>query len=287
MTEKYQRLPEWLRNKQKGNQEIMATRKILKKLELESVCENARCPNLKECFARKMATFMILGKICTRNCSFCAVKEGQPCEPDPREPLHLTQAVAKLNLVHVVITSVTRDDLEDGGAGQFARCLQLLAELDREVTVEVLTPDFQMNTRALDKIINARPVIFNHNLETVSRLYEKVRPQAGYQRSLAVLKYVKEQDNDIYTKSGIMVGLGETGEEIIALMQDLRDINCDILTIGQYLQPGKDYLPVSEYLSPEEFSKYEDIGLKLGFKHVAAGPLVRSSYQAGKLLAEL
>lgn len=274
------RFPEWLRKKHSVNENVIATQKILSKLNLNTVCQSARCPNQGECFARKTATFMIMGNVCTRSCRFCAVESGQPESLSPEEPVQLAKAVKELNLKHVVITSVTRDDLEDGGAGHFVSCIKEIRKIKPEVTIEVLPSDFQGNKRAIAKLVQAVPDIYNHNLETVPGLYEKVRPEAGYERSLMVLSYVDEMSSDIYTKSGIMVGLGETKEEVISLMKDLRESSCDILTIGQYLQPDKEHLPVAEYIKPEQFENYKEIAEEMGFKYVASGPFVRSSYHA-------
>ena len=280
MVIKRKRLPEWLRKRNPYDRNIIETKQILSKLGLESVCQNAKCPNMGECFTNRTATFMIMGNICTRNCNFCAVKNGKPIPLDRNEPHQLAQAVKELGLKHVVITSVTRDDLLDGGAVQFVRCINEIRKLESKIYIEVLTSDFQMNRAALEHLIKARPDIFNHNIETVPRLYPGIRPEADYQRSLMVLDYAKKLNNEIFTKSGIMLGLGETKDEIIEVMEDLLYINCDILTIGQYLQPGRSHIPVDKYIKPEEFEEYKEIGKKLGFKYIASGPLVRSSYNA-------
>ncbi len=280
MKKNRKRLPEWLRQKNLLNREMIETRKVLKEFELHSVCQSARCPNIGECFANKTATFMILGDVCSRNCRFCAVKTGDPGPIDDKEPVQLARAVDKLGLRHVVITSVTRDDLPDGGAEQFIRTIENIRKLDLEIVIEILTPDFEMNRDAIKEVVEAGPDIYNHNVETVPRLYSRVRPDAIYQRSLSVLKYVKELNGSIYTKSGIMVGLGEKEDEVVQVMKDLRAIDCNIFTIGQYLQPTGDHLPVVEYIEPEKFDQYRDIGRELGFKYVASGPYVRSSYHA-------
>lgn len=282
MPVKRKRLPEWLRKRNPYNRNIIEIKKILNKLGLESVCQNAKCPNIGECFANKTATFMIMGNTCTRNCKFCAVKNGEPMPLDKNEPYQLVQAVRELGLDHVVITSVTRDDLPDGGAVQFVNCIKGIRKLKSKTYIEVLTSDFQMNKEAIKKVVKAGPDIFNHNIETVPRLYPEIRPEAGYQRSLDVLEYAKKLNDKIFTKSGIMMGLGETIEEIIKVMKDLRHIKCDILTVGQYLQPSNNHVPVAKYIKPEQFKKYEEIGKKLGFKFIASGPLVRSSYNAGE-----
>ncbi|MCG0278176.1 MAG: lipoyl synthase [Thermanaeromonas sp.] len=261
---------------------VEATRRLLEELKLNTVCQSALCPNLAECFARRTATFMILGDTCTRNCRFCAVQSGRPQPPDPDEPRRVALAAAKLGLKHVVITSVTRDDLPDGGAGQFAATIKSIREHLPGAVIEVLTPDFQGRGEALAKVLEAGPHIFNHNIETVPRLYPEVRPGASYQRSLEVLKQVKEMAPGTYTKSGLMVGLGETTEEVEQVMNDLRKVNCDILTIGQYLRPSPQHLEVKEYIRPEVFDYYATRGRKMGFLYVAAAPFVRSSYNAAE-----
>jgi lipoic acid synthetase len=251
-------------------------------LKLNTVCESALCPNLGECFARRTATFMILGKVCTRNCRFCAVEGGQPELLDPEEPRRVAEAATRLGLKHVVVTSVTRDDLPDGGAGQFAATIQALREKLPYAIIEVLTPDFQGERKAIASVVEAQPHIFNHNVETVPRLYPRVRPEADYRRSLEVLRTVKELAPSIYTKSGLMVGLGETREEVEQVMADLREINCDILTIGQYLRPSPQHLEVKEFIPPEVFDYYAEAGRKMGFLYVASAPFVRSSYNAAE-----
>ncbi|MFW6006683.1 MAG: lipoyl synthase [Bacillota bacterium] len=277
-----QKKPEWLKKRITYNDEIKNTRKILKELKLNTVCESARCPNLSECFARSTATFMIMGNKCTRNCKFCAVPSGKPEALKPEEPEQLAAAVDRLKLKHVVITSVTRDDLKDGGAAHFSKCVQEIKKIDRDIVIELLIPDLKLNRKAIKTVVDSSPHIINHNLETVPELYSKVRPEAEYKSSLKVLSLIKKMSSDIYTKSGIMVGLGESEAQVIAVMKDLRNINCDILTIGQYLQPTQKHLPVQSYIKPEQFEKYEDMGKKLGFKYIASGPYVRSSYQAEK-----
>lgn len=283
----YQRKPDWLRIKAQGGKNRAEVENLLAKLSLHTVCEEANCPNLMECFSRRTATFMILGRICTRNCTFCNVEKGFTQPVDPGEPLHVAQAVKELNLRHVVITSVTRDDLPDGGAGHFADVIRSIKELDKNVVVEVLIPDFKGDGKALQKVIDAAPEIINHNMETVLRLYSEVRPMAKYKRSLDLLQNVKTQSNGILSKSGIMVGLGETEEEVVEILKDLRSVECDIITIGQYLAPSKQHHPVVEYIHPDIFSKYNQISKDMGFKHVASGPLVRSSYLADKALASI
>jgi lipoyl synthase len=279
-----QQKPDWLRVRVKADQNTTEVIELLSKLSLHTVCEEANCPNLMECFGRKTATFMILGKVCTRNCTFCNVVKGKTEEVDFDEPLNVAKAVNELKLKHVVITSVTRDDLPDGGAGHFARVIEEIKALDHKVVVEVLIPDFKGNTDFLRKVINAKPEIINHNIETVPRLYPEVRPMAVYKRSLELLRNVKSFDGSIYTKSGIMLGLGEKEEEVIKVFSDLREYGCDLLTIGQYLSPSKNHHPVVEYIHPDIFEKYKNIALEMGFKYVASAPLVRSSYMADKAL---
>ncbi|MFW6382083.1 MAG: lipoyl synthase [Bacillota bacterium] len=279
MSEKRKRLPEWLRGKDPLQRGMIATKKMLDGLELNTVCQNARCPNIGECYAKKTATFMILGKNCTRNCKFCAVQGDDPEPLDPEEPNRIAKAVNKLGLRHAVITSVTRDDLEDGGSEQFVKVIKTIREINPEVTIEILTPDFNNDKEALNKIIAAKPEIFNHNIETVPSLYELVRPEADYQQSLDVLKTVADSD-DIIIKSGLMLGLGETENELFQVWKDLLKSGCEILTMGQYLQPGHENVQVKEYIRPEKFDELKEKALKLGFKTVASGPHVRSSYLA-------
>lgn len=272
------RKPDWLKIKFSQPGRLTEIKGMLRRLSLNTVCEEAACPNMMECFGRKTATFMILGKSCTRNCRFCNVHEGTPEPVDEQEPQHVAEAVAELGLKHVVVTSVTRDDLPDGGAGHFARVMQRLAPL--QVTVEVLIPDFQGESAALTRVVEAGPHIVNHNVETVPRLYPEVRPQAKYERSLHLLSEVKSLDSRVYTKSGFMLGLGETEDEVVAVLRDLRSVSCDVLTIGQYLAPSNKHYPVAEYVHPDVFARYQDMAYELGFVHAVAGPLVRSSYHA-------
>ena len=282
---KHSRLPSWLVKKIPRTQNAFTTREILKSHKLHTVCESARCPNMWECFSRKRATFMILGNVCTRNCLFCSVKHGSPEGVDRQEPLRIADAVKKLELKHVVITSVTRDDLSDGGAGHFASVIKQLRENCPDVVIEVLTPDFKGESGSLDKILEVNPDIFNHNMETVSRLYKKIKPRADYLTSLKVLKYVKKRDPAVYTKSGIMVGLGEKIEEVENIFDDLKEHGCDILTVGQYLRPSESNLEVKEYILPEQFERFEELARLKGFKNVQAGPFVRSSYNADRLIS--
>jgi lipoic acid synthetase len=272
--------PDWLRVRISAGQHKNEVVELLSRLALHTVCEEANCPNLSECFGRKTATFIILGKVCTRNCTFCNVSKGRVEPVDPAEPLHLARAVRELGLKHVVVTSVTRDDLSDGGAGHFARVIAAVRELSPEVVIEVLIPDFQGDAAALEQVAAMVPAIINHNMETVPRLYPEVRPLADYSRSLALIRRVKGFNREIYTKSGIMIGLGETPAEVARVLEDLREDGCDFLTIGQYLAPSKYHHPVVEYVHPDQFAEYRKIALKLGFAYVASGPLVRSSYMA-------
>jgi lipoic acid synthetase len=284
---KRKRLPKWLRNKDPLQKGMLATRNMLKNLELNTVCQSARCPNIGECYSKKTATFMILGQYCTRNCRFCSVTHHRPEAVEPEEAVRVAEAVEKLKLKHAVITSVTRDDLEDGGAEQFVRVINAIRERRPEVSVEVLTPDFNNDQAALEKIIKARPEIFNHNVETVPSLYEKVRPQADYQQSLAVLNKVAASDPDILIKSGMMLGLGESEEELNAVWKDLLQAGVEILTMGQYLQPTNENIEVAEYIRPEKFEELKEKALTLGFKSVSSGPHVRSSYLAEETYQEL
>lgn len=274
------RKPDWLKIKLPGGKNFSDVFDLLRSSNLNTVCEEARCPNMGECWKNRTATVMILGKNCTRNCRFCNVTSATPTEVDYNEPLRVAKAAAKLELKHVVITSVTRDDLEDGGAFIFSETVKEVKNLLPNCTVEILIPDFKENEKAFEIILQNPPDILNHNLETVERLYSLVRPQVKYQRSLNLIKWFKSKG--LKTKSGIMVGLGETNEEVIKLMDDLLAHGCDIMTIGQYLQPTKDHLPVERYVTPEEFKMYEIEGLKKGFKFVESAPLVRSSYHADK-----
>jgi lipoic acid synthetase len=271
--------PKWLKKRVQAGNLGEPVRELLQSLQLKTVCQGAHCPNQCECFAKGTATFMVLGAVCSRNCRFCAVGSGQPAAPDDDEPQRLAQAVSTLGLRHVVITSVTRDDLPDGGAGHFARTISAVRE-QCDAVIEVLTPDFRGDTDAVDAVLDADPDIFNHNLETIARLYPKVRPQASYPQSLRVLQYIKQNGGDVFTKSGIMVGLGETREEVLLACRDLRGVGCDILTIGQYLRPSTQHIPIERFVPPDEFREYRREAEALGFLSVAAGPFVRSSYNA-------
>ncbi|MCE5330492.1 lipoyl synthase [bacterium] len=275
--------PDWLKIKYHREETGDGIEKILRKLSLHTVCEEANCPNIGECFNRKTATFMILGRHCTRNCTFCNVKKEIPQPLDLKEPVHIAEAVKKWQLKYVVITSVTRDDLQDGGAGHFAEVIKAVKDADTEVLVEVLIPDFQEDNDALFKVVKAGPDVINHNVETVPRLYTEVRPMASYERSLKVLKNVKTMDDKILTKSGIILGLGEEHDEIIDVFNDLRKSNCDFITIGQYLSPSRQHHPVMKYYHPDRFEEYKKLAIEAGFKGAMSGPLVRSSYHADKM----
>ena len=275
--------PEWLRIKYRKNEQTEQVISLLKRLSLHTVCQEAMCPNLFECFGKKTATFMILGKNCTRNCTFCNVHKGKPDPVDVHEPEHLVEAVKELGLNYIVITSVTRDDLTDGGASQFVQAIQKLHQFSDELLVEVLIPDFNGNRGALAEVVKAEPDVLNHNVETVPRLYPEVRPMADYQRSLTVLKRSKEINPKILTKSGIMLGLGEKEKEVYHVLQDLREVGCSMLTIGQYLAPSRFHHPIVEYIHPYQFAYYEEKAYQMGFKGVASAPLVRSSHRAKEL----
>ncbi|EPY2274707.1 lipoyl synthase [Clostridium sporogenes] len=280
----YKRKPEWLKIKFQFGDSTKKINALKRSLGLNTVCDEANCPNRLECHNKGTATFMILGSVCTRNCRFCNVKTGKAQCVDKEEPLHVAQAVKELGLKHAVITSVTRDDLEDGGASQFAEVIREIRKLTPNTTIEVLIPDLKGNWEALKVILDEKPEILNHNIETISGLYKKIRPEAIYTRSLELLRKVKEIDKSILTKSGFMVGLGEKEEEVIELLKDLRKYQCDIVTIGQYLQPSKAHIELAEYVHPEVFKKYKKIGLDMGFKYIASSPLVRSSYNAAEAL---
>lgn len=280
----YKRKPEWLKVKLEHGDNLKKVQALTRSLSLNTVCEEANCPNRLECHNKGTATFMILGSVCTRNCRFCNVTPGTPSPVDVLEPMHVAKAIQKLNLKHAVITSVTRDDLIDGGAAHFANVINSIRKLNPSTTIEVLIPDLKGNWDALKIITDAKPEILNHNIETVPSLYSKVRPQAIYNRSLELLKKVKELDPNILTKSGFMLGLGEKETEILDLLKDLKDYNCDIVTIGQYLQPSKEHIELVDYIHPDQFNKYKEIGMELGFRYVASAPLVRSSYNASEAL---
>jgi lipoic acid synthetase len=277
------RLPAWLKRQLPRGNGNFFTHDLLRELRLETVCENARCPNRPECYSRRTATFMILGNICTRPCGFCSVPRGAPEVLEEDEPARVAEAALRLGLKHVVITSVTRDDLPDGGSDHFYHCI--LAVRNRTgAVIEVLTPDFLGNQKAIDRVLEARPEVYNHNMETVPRLYKKVRGRAEYQRSLDLLAHVKKRSSDIMTKSGLMLGLGETTEELLDVLADLRAVRCDTLTLGQYLAPTLKHIPVVRFVPPKEFDALAVLARSMGFAQVASGPFVRSSYHADEMV---
>jgi lipoic acid synthetase len=284
------RLPEWARKPHTQFESLNRLKADLRRLNLHTVCESARCPNIHECFSRAAATFMILGNRCTRGCGFCSVPKGNPAKHDmrldPAEPANVARMAASMNLRYVVITSVNRDDLADGGSAHFAETVRHVRRALPEARVEVLTPDFCGDLDAVACVLEAGPHVFNHNMETVSRLYRRVRPQADYRQSLRVLAFASENSTGVLTKSGFMVWLGETEGEVEALLGDLRDAGTDVATIGQYLQPTRRNLPVTAYIEPRQFERYREFGLSLGFKMVFSGPLVRSSYMADAIHEE-
>ena len=272
--------PDWIRVKAPISIGYLTTKDLINKSKLNTVCESASCPNIGECWDKGHATVMILGDVCTRKCGFCNIKSGNPNAVDTLEPKRLAIAISKLNLRHVVITSVDRDDLIDGGAIQFVNSIKEIRKIDPKITIEVLTPDFQRKIGALQQVINAKPDVFNHNLETINRLYKKVRRGADYKHSLNILKLAKEIDPLLFTKSGIMLGLGESTEEVESLLLDLRNSFVDFVTIGQYMQPTKGHLPVIKYVTPKDFYYLEKVAYKMGFLLVSSSPLTRSSYHA-------
>lgn len=280
------RLPSWFRQPPVDPEAMVLVEGLLNRLSLHTICESAHCPNAGDCFSRKTATFLILGNICTRNCSFCAVAKGRPLAVDDEEPEHLLAALEKLGLRYVVITSVTRDDLDDGGASHFARTVRLIHQRRPGTLVEVLIPDFRGSFEALRVVAEARPEVINHNVETVPRLYPRVRAMADYRRSVRLLSQVKDLEPGIVTKSGLMLGLGETREEVVEVMKELREARCDLLTLGQYLPPSEQHYPLSRFVTPEEFSELAATGRELGFAEVASAPLVRSSFKAAELYAK-
>lgn len=280
------RLPAWLRKPETHFESLHEMKLGLRRHGLHTVCESARCPNIHECFHRGAAAFLILGHSCTRGCGFCNIPEGHPPPPSPEEPEEVARMARDLGLRHVVITSVTRDDLEDGGAAHFAATIRAVRTAVPQARIEVLTPDFQGRAKAIACVAGAMPGIFNHNLETVARLYPVVRPKAGYRRSLDVLRLARRHSPQVVTKSGLMVGLGEAAREVEELLRDLREADVDIVTIGQYLQPSRRNLPVAAYVPPEQFEKWRGYALSIGFRAVASAPLVRSSYMAEEVARE-
>ena len=281
-----ERKPEWLKIKLHTNEQMKELKAIMRGGNLHTVCEEAKCPNIYECWSNRTATFMILGSVCTRACRFCAVKTGLPTELDQEEPQKVAIATAKMGLKHVVVTSVARDDLRDGGASIFAETIRAIRERNPLTGIEVLIPDFGGSEEALATVLAEKPDILNHNIETVERLSDRVRARAKYPRSLTLLQNAKKLRTGQKTKSSIMLGVGETDEEIVQTMHDLRAVNCDIMTLGQYLQPTKKHLPVLKYYTPDEFREFKELGMKLGFAHVESGPLVRSSYHAHEQVAQ-
>jgi lipoic acid synthetase len=281
------RHPAWLRVRAPGSPGYLATREIVRRLRLHTVCEEAACPNVGECWSRRHATVMVLGAVCTRACGFCNVKTGRPGPVDAAEPARLAAAVAELGLRHVVVTSVDRDDLADGGASHFAACIAAIRAAAPSTTIEVLTPDFRHKDGAIERVVAARPDVWNHNVETVPRLYRRVRPGAGYAHSLRLLARAKELDAGIFTKSGLMLGLGEERAEVLAVLRDLRAAGVDFVTIGQYLRPSAAHLPVERFVPPEEFDELRGMALAEGFLQAAASPFTRSSYHADEDFARL
>jgi len=280
-------LPPWLRTTFRFTPEVRQTKRLLRDLGLHTVCEEARCPNIGECFSRGTATFMIMGNVCTRNCAFCGCQKGKPEDLDPVEPVNVARAARQLGLGHCVVTSVTRDDLPDKGASHFAQTIEAIRDLNPDTTIEVLTPDFGSNAEAIETVIEARPDVFNHNVETIPRLYSEVRPGADYDMSLGLLAMVKQVDPSIITKSGLMIGLSENIKEVETVLADLASAGVDALTIGQYMQPALGNVQVSKYYEPDVFEYLSERGRSLGIKHVLTGPLVRSSYRAAELLKRI
>lgn len=285
-TERPPRKPKWIRAQSHASPRVQQLKRVLRDMHLHTVCEEAACPNLGECFGNGTATFMIMGDICTRRCPFCDVAHGRPNPLDPEEPVNLANTIKAMGLSYVVITSVDRDDLRDGGAGHFVACIDSVRALNPRTRVEILVPDFRGRMdRALEILDRAPPDVFNHNLETVPRLYRKARPGSDYQWSLDLLKAFKARHPTVPTKSGLMLGLGETVAEVEAVMRDLRAHDCEMLTLGQYLQPSRHHLPVDRFVEPEEFDRLRELGEAMGFAHVASGPMVRSSYHADQQAA--
>lgn len=282
--------PSWLKIRLRTGEDFQQVQHLIDNLSLHTVCQEAKCPNIYECWSNRTATFMIAGDICTRRCGFCAVSKGEPKPLDPAEPNHVAEAVQKLNLQHAVITSVNRDEMEDGGAAHFAATIRAVREFNPACRIEVLIPDFQGNEAALNTVLDAQPDVLNHNTETVPHLYRRVRPQGRYEWTLELLaRAARRRDAEgrgMLTKSGVMLGLGENDEQIIQTMRDLRGVDCDILTLGQYLQPAPHRLPVEKFYTPDEFAAFKQIGLELGFRYVESGPLVRSSYHAHQHVPE-
>ncbi len=284
---KPERLPEWVKRTVLNTDENRQVRKILKEQNLNTICESGRCPNKGECWAAGTATFLLMGPVCTRTCRFCSVNKGLPAPLDDQEPTRIATACKEMGLKHVVLTSVNRDELPDQGANHFAKTIAALYDSIPGVAVEILTPDFQGRKDCIEMVLAAGPTVFNHNVETVPRLYRRVRPGSKYDRSLEVLRLSKEINPNIHTKSGLMLGLGETIDEVLAVLKDLREVDCDFVTLGQYLRPSREQLPVDRYVTPEEFEQLGDRAWQMGFKMVHSGPLVRSSYHAKELAGKL
>jgi lipoic acid synthetase len=284
---KPQRRPEWIKVRVPAGDNYASLKTLMRSKQLHTVCEEAHCPNIGECWGAGTATFLIMGDICTRSCGFCDVKTGRPLPLDWTEPERVAQAVKSMNLKHVVITSVNRDERKDGGAPIFAGCINRIRELQPGCSIEVLIPDFKGSREALQIVMDARPEILNHNVETVPRLFKKVQPQDKYEWAMTTLRNAKAMDAQVLTKSGIMLGLGEEWDEVVAVMRDLRECGVDILTLGQYLQPSKEHLPIEKYYHPDEFAALKELGLEMGFRWVESGPLVRSSYRADQQVALL
>ncbi len=276
----YQRRPEWLKTRLPVGEDFLNIKRLLRSSELHTVCEEASCPNIGECFSQRTATFLILGDVCTRGCRYCNVEKGVPVRLDYDEPARVAIAAREMGLKHIVVTSVTRDDIPDGGASVYAMTVSQIRKYNPESTIEVLIPDFKGSDDALHTVIRERPEIINHNIETVPRLYKSVRPGAEYERSIRLLRLVSESNYPIAAKAGLMAGLGEQFQEIVEVMKDIRDAGCGILSIGQYLSPTRNHLPVHRYYHPEEFKELKTIGINMGYKHIESGPLVRSSYHA-------
>jgi lipoic acid synthetase len=274
------RKPSWLKVKAPGGGNYLHLKNMMKEMDLHTVCEEAHCPNIGECWDHGTATFMILGDVCTRNCAYCAVAHGRPPKFDPAEPERVAEAAARMNLRHLVITSVDRDDLPDFGAWAFAEVIRLVHERVPSCSVEVLVPDFQGNEDSIRAVLEARPEIYNHNTETVARLYKKARPGGKYERVKQIFRFAKQVAPDVPTKTGIILGMGETNEEVLDTMRDLRTVDVDILTLGQYLKPSNDHIALDRYVTPEDFRMFYEAGMAMGYKHVESGPLVRSSYHA-------
>jgi len=278
------RHPDWLKVRIGGGENYSKMISLLRNAKLHTICQEAKCPNIAECFGSRTAVFLILGDVCTRNCRYCNVKYGEPSSLNLNEPMDVAESVKELGLKYVVITSVTRDDLEDGGANVFYKTIKEIKKLNKNCKVEVLIPDFKGKIGSLNKIINAKPDVINHNIEVVQELFPEIRPQGNYETSLEILTNIKKIKKGVKTKSGFMVGFGETNEQILKTMSDLRKANVDFLTIGQYLQPSRDHVEIKRYYTPEEFKEFKKLALNMGFKHVESGPLVRSSYHAEKAL---